>query len=521
MDTRIYVMTHKTYSKPELPEYTMLQVGAALHDDLGYVPDNTGDNISEKNQHFCELTGIYWLWKNISCDIIGICHYRRYFVIDENFMTKEQAESLLIDHDVILPYSMGTASDSLYDQYKLEHNSEDMDTVREIIGEKYPEYLGAFDFCMNHNLMSVGNMIVTRKDIFDEYCSWLFDILFEAEKRIDISSYDTYQSRIFGFLSERLLRIYFLHHTYKIKEIEMRMMNPEDAENTAKAAGLKKQMTSIILHDLVQTYINGTAADLIDSRPLNVNLHGKTPVWVLWFQGIDSAPQLVQNCVKSIRSNLPEDKAELHIISMDNMGEYINLPDWVVRKFGEGKISLAHLSDIVRFGLLYRYGGMWMDATCYMVRQFDDDFWTSDNFYTPRQPVSHWRADVTQGRWNINVIKGAAGSIMFRFMLNAWYTYWDIEDHLLDYFMTDYFVSEAYDNLPEVRLQIDSCPYSQKHMLDLQPLMNHVYNADKWNELTSDTNVFKLSYKNEIKAENKVGKQTFYGHIVEMADMDN
>lgn len=126
MDTRIYVMTHKKYSKPDLPEYMMLQVGAALHEDLGYTADNTGDNISDKNPNFCELTGIYWLWKNISCDIIGICHYRRYFVIDENFLNKGQVESILIDHDVILPYPMATDNGSLYNHYKKRHNINDM-----------------------------------------------------------------------------------------------------------------------------------------------------------------------------------------------------------------------------------------------------------------------------------------------------------------------------------------------------------------------------------------------------------
>lgn len=513
MDTRIYVMTHKKYSKPDLPEYMMLQVGAALHEDLGYTADNTGENISEKNPNFCELTGIYWLWKNVSCDIIGICHYRRHFVMNENFLNKNQVESILRDHDFILPYSMATDSGSLYDHYERKHHSEDMDIIRDIISERYPEYLNSFDFCMSRNLVSIGNMIVTRKNIFDKYCSWIFDILFEAEKRIDISDYDEYQSRIFGFMSERLLRVFFLHHKYKIKEIEMRMINPDDAENAVKAVGLKKQMTSIIMHDFTQTYVDGTAEDLIDSRPLDVDLHGKTPVWILWFQGIDNAPPLVQNCVRSIEKNIPPDKAELRIITMDNMGRYVNLPDWIVRKFGEGKISLTHLSDIIRFGLLYRYGGMWMDATYFMTAPFDESIWNPDVFYTPRMSHARWRADVTQGRWSMNLIKGKAGNVLFQFVMNAWYWYWKMEDKLVDYYQTDFFFAEVYDKLPTVRKLIDSCSYSQGHILDLQPNLNRVYNAKKWEELTSDTNVFKLSYKTELRKENLVGEKTFYGYI--------
>lgn len=512
MDTRIYVMTHKKYSKPDMPEYSMLQVGAALHDDLGYIADNTGDNISEKNMHYCELTGIYWLWKNVRCDIIGICHYRRYFIIDENFLKKDQAESILRDYDVILPNSQATDCDSLYEHYKRMHHSQDMDIIRDIICEKCPEYLNSFDFCMNHNLMSVGNMIVTGKEIFDRYCEWLFSILFEAEKRIDISGYDEYQSRVFGFLSERLLRVFFLHHRYRIKEIEMRMINPDDAENVVKAVGLKKQMVSIILHDLVQAYADGTASDLIDSRPLDVDFHGRTPVWILWLQGIENAPKLVQICVKSIERNIPSDKAEIRIITMDNLGQYVNLPDWVVKKFGEGKIALTHLSDIIRFGLLYRYGGMWMDSTYFMTEPFDESIWEPDVFYTPRMRKPKWRADVTQGRWSGNLMKGSAGDVIFRFMLNAFYWYWNIENQQIDYYLIDYIMNLAYENLTSVRQHIDACPYTQEHILDLQPLMNRVYKPDKWNELTSDTNVFKLSYKKELIEENLVGEKTFYGY---------
>lgn len=515
MDTRIYVMTHKKYSKPDLPEYMMLQVGAALHDDLGYTADNTGDNISEKNPNFCELTGIYWLWKNVKCDIIGICHYRRYFVIDESFLNKDQAESFLKDYDAILPYSLLTECSSIYDHYKLRHHIKDMDIVREIISEKYPEYLNSFDFCMSRNLMSIGNMIVTRKDIFDKYCSWLFDILFEAERRIDISGYDKYQARIFGFMSERLLRVFFLHHKYRIKEIEMRMINPDDAENAVKAVGLKKQMTSIILQNLVKTYVDGTDENLIDSRPLNVDMHGKTPVWVLWFQGIDNAPDIVKSCVRSIEKNIPQDKAELRIITMDNMVQYINLPDWVVRKFGEGKISLADLAEIIRFGLLYRYGGLWMAATNFMSAPFDEKIWKSDVLYTPRMKDPKWHADITQGRWSRQLIKGEAGNVLFQFALNAWYWYWNMEDELIDDNLTDYFFAEAYEKLPPVRQMIDSCKYSQEHILNLQPRLNRVFDAKKWNELASDTNVFKLSYKSELREENLVGEKTFYGHIRE------
>ena len=80
MRTKIFVMTHKKFDEPQNPIYIPLQVGKAETEDLGYLGDDTGDSISHKNKYYGELTGLYWLWKNYSdVDIIGICHYRRYF----------------------------------------------------------------------------------------------------------------------------------------------------------------------------------------------------------------------------------------------------------------------------------------------------------------------------------------------------------------------------------------------------------------------------------------------------------
>ena len=163
MDTRIYCVTHKQFTPPDMEGYYPLQVGSALCGDLGYLSDNTGDNISEKNKSYCELTGIYWIWKNISCDIVGICHYRRYFVKDEDFLTKEYIEDTLKKYDIIVSHSGGTDKSSLWEHYAANHSEADMNICREVVGDMYPEYLAAFDLCLNCNLFTLGNMMITRK----------------------------------------------------------------------------------------------------------------------------------------------------------------------------------------------------------------------------------------------------------------------------------------------------------------------------------------------------------------------
>ena len=221
MDTRIYVCTHKKYNELSDPLYHTLHVGRAISDDLGYSGDNTEDNISEKNQSYCELTGIYFLWKNISCDIIGICHYRRFFMIDGAPVSSKAIESILCNnnYDIILPTCSTTPFFNNYEHYKNVHVIKDFDITKEVISEKYPDYIPAFVLMAGTNLASLGNMIITKKEIFDDYCKWLFDILFEVEKRTDLSNYDDFQKRIYGYLSERLLRVYIYMHPFNVFEI--------------------------------------------------------------------------------------------------------------------------------------------------------------------------------------------------------------------------------------------------------------------------------------------------------------
>ncbi|MGN0346908.1 MAG: DUF4422 domain-containing protein [Lachnospiraceae bacterium] len=224
MDTKIFVMTHKKYEELSLEGYISLHVGREGKEDLGYLGDNTGDSISERNASFCELTGLYWVWKNQHCDIAGLAHYRRFLSENGQPLTKVCIEKYLENYDCILPYSFAIArsgkEESICAQYCRIHYPIDYHILRGEVKKQSPEYQPTFDFCMQRGMLSVGNMIITRKEILDAYCEWLFPILFEVEKKVDISDYDSYQKRIFGFMSERLLRVWLLHHNYRILETD-------------------------------------------------------------------------------------------------------------------------------------------------------------------------------------------------------------------------------------------------------------------------------------------------------------
>ncbi len=231
---KILVTCHK--ADPNIRQddiYMPIQVGKALHPelDLGFQCDNTGDNISEKNGSYCELTALYWAWKNLKdVDYIGLCHYRRYFDLSKkgevNTYQGIHKLNFLKDHDLIIDklkkYEIIVPSDSilstsLFAHYSYFHNSEDMREVERIIDSKYPDYMDSFIHIMYHNnKFHQYNMFVTSWEIFDKLCNWIFGILFQLDQVLHIEHYNPVQQRVYGYISERLVNVYIHHNNLSI-----------------------------------------------------------------------------------------------------------------------------------------------------------------------------------------------------------------------------------------------------------------------------------------------------------------
>nr|WP_313709383.1 DUF4422 domain-containing protein [Brucella intermedia] len=255
MNIEIYVAGHKASSGIPDETYIPIHVGKnGRKISFCAVGDDTGDNISGKNDTFCELTALYWMWKNTkNQEYIGLFHYRRHlnfsFVdtnenewgvteydtlsekyIETNQLTTIGAQTALKGYDIILPRKWdvrNAGSTSMYDHYKNgpEHHIRDYELALKILREKYPEYA---PFVLKVNDSTSGyftNIFVMKRDIFDKYCSWIFDILFELESRIDLSSYSVQERRIYGYISEWLFNIFiekliFDHPELKLKTVQ-------------------------------------------------------------------------------------------------------------------------------------------------------------------------------------------------------------------------------------------------------------------------------------------------------------
>ncbi len=229
-NVKIIVATHKKYEMPESELYIPVQVGAEGKESLGYQKDNSGENISQKNPYFCELTGLYWAWKNLQCDYIGLVHYRRYFAGKLKFQVKdkvkkiasyEELEKLLQKTDVILPKKRNYIIETLYSHYAHTMYVEPLDITGEILKEKFPEYVEEFEKLKKRRTAHMFNMFVMKRDILDKYCTWMFDVLFELEKRVDTSKYDAFHARFFGRVSELLLDVWLRTNKIGFKEIKV------------------------------------------------------------------------------------------------------------------------------------------------------------------------------------------------------------------------------------------------------------------------------------------------------------
>lgn len=247
------VAAHKEYAFPNDGGYLPLHVGSAgKPSQLGIFSDDTGENISSLNPFFCELTGLYWLWKNVEAQYYGLVHYRRYFkplgrtgdhtkVKDRKVASSEDLVHLLSTFDIVIPRQRNYYIETVQRHYINAHHKSDLQSLSKLLEERAPEYAKAWEILLNSRKLSLYNMFVMRREYFDSYCRWLFPILFELKEKIPYESYGPYQKRVFGFLSERLLNLWVQNNIAEGKICYLPVINLEGENKLMKAMGLLKR----------------------------------------------------------------------------------------------------------------------------------------------------------------------------------------------------------------------------------------------------------------------------------------
>lgn len=219
----IYIVTHKRVELPKLQGYRAIQVGGAADDFAGCLRDDTGDSIADKNPYYCELTAMYWVWKNVDDPCKGLAHYRRYF-------GKRPLSSRVGDiqpYDALVRmlegWDMLAAKPAVYHVNAREQllmdccTPETFDRLEAVVAALSPDSMDAFRAFFAGNRASQYNMLFCRREAFDDYCAWLFPILFTLEGQVDLTGASDYQKRLFGFLGERLMNVWMIQNRLSVK----------------------------------------------------------------------------------------------------------------------------------------------------------------------------------------------------------------------------------------------------------------------------------------------------------------
>lgn len=232
----IYVVSHKEYEFPKSDDYAVIQVGNIFNAD--YLRDSLGENIALKNKNYCELTALYWLWKNSKDEFLGLVHYRRYFCgiehglsINSNYIATETELKKSAFEGIVVPKKKQLDM-SVYQHWAHCHHLKDWLGIGRLIRANYSEYLDAYYEVSESDELYLYNMFYMKKNILDDYCAWLFELLSAYEELIDLNHYSDYQARFFGFASERLFNVWLKKNKYILCELDVVAL--EDTSLTAR-----------------------------------------------------------------------------------------------------------------------------------------------------------------------------------------------------------------------------------------------------------------------------------------------
>ena len=269
-------------------------------------------------------------------------------------------------------------------------------------------------------------------------------------------------------------------------------------------------------HEAVMTYLEKLMGDYAESYdygaslpPVPDGMGGK--IWMCWWQGLENAPEIVKACIDSVRRNAAG--REVIVITEGNMGDYIDIPGWMLDKVRNGIASRTNLSDLLRLSLLARYGGIWLDATFFCCRPLNAPAYSAPLFSIKRPDYLHgsiaggYFAGYSWGCSELNRYIFAAARDLFL-------EYWRRSDYLIDYLLVDYLIVMVQRHCPDIAAAFDNIEPNNPACDELFKILSESYDDAKWSELFSSTDLFKLTWKQDFPKQVD-GRQTFYGKLVE------
>lgn len=269
---------------------------------------------------------------------------------------------------------------------------------------------------------------------------------------------------------------------------------------------------NLLKHYTIVNYLKKHYGYIIDENRgvagRNISFGEKYPIWVCWWQGERMMPLVPKVCLESLRQNLLQDQ-ELIVISSHNYRDYVEIPDYIIKMLDSNRISITYFSDILRFSLLSKYGGLWIDSTC-LVTQKMMNLRNLQFFTSKQQYLSADSQYVSAFRWASYLIGGNTLCI-FQNMRDLFFAYCKNQNVVLDYLLVDYLLVVIYELCPEAKQIIDEFPYDQGDILQLSRLMNESYSDSMIWKLP----IHKLSWRTKYEPYTKNGELTNFGKLIE------
>ena len=232
-------------------------------------------------------------------------------------------------------------------------------------------------------------------------------------------------------------------------------------------------------------------------------------IWTMWWQGEENAPEIVKMCISSMRMNFDE---EVIVLTKDNFRRYVEIPEHILLKLDQGKMSLTHFSDIIRMNLLRKWGGCWLDATMLMVDRISSDVFAM-RYYTAKLQKNRTE-NISYNEFSGFLIFEVQGGLLSSFASDFFSEYWKNEDYLIDYFLIDYVTRIAIDHITEFKKAHDTVPLNNPNINVFPDKLNEAYDEEGFNKLCKETDFFKCTWKKDFQKKDSTGKDTLYGYLL-------
>lgn len=265
------------------------------------------------------------------------------------------------------------------------------------------------------------------------------------------------------------------------------------------------------LFPIIQKY-NQNGYDKNSVSQVKVKLN-KIPVWVCWLQGEDNMPELVKMCYDQLHKVIPNDIAEIHLLTFENMNLYIDIDNELIDRVRAGTIKYALFSDVIRYKLLKLYGGLWIDSTIFVSEKINKEWFEAD-YFTMKMHKEICLHEACEGKWTNFCFSGKRNSIIFTYMCDALDFYIKKHNILCDYVLVDYLLMVGYNNIPQIRELIDNVPYNNEYVWALKDELNKKFDEKLYNNIVAENIFHKLAHQVSCMEYDKNDNLTFYGYLL-------